>query len=62
MARPRTCARLPAAKKDTTTAEGRVLRLHIMSTWGDPHYVGLTGLQVGGSAGIEALLQALNTA
>ncbi len=28
-----------------------VLQLNLLSSWGDPHYVGLTGLQVVGKGG-----------
>ena len=39
---------------DSVVYYGRHLELTVLSTWGDPHYVGLTGLEVVGKLG-EAL-------
>ncbi|XP_048029743.1 katanin-interacting protein isoform X1 [Megalobrama amblycephala] len=40
-----------AAEQTTGLYTGSVLQVNLMSSWGDPHYVGLTGLEVVGKGG-----------
>ncbi|GMH44713.1 hypothetical protein BSKO_12665 [Bryopsis sp. KO-2023] len=39
------------------TPTGRILEIHIFSTWGDPHYVGLSGVEVFDSAGKMVVIE-----
>lgn len=50
--------RIPAAEPCADAAEettglytGSILQVNLMSSWGDPHYMGLTGLEVVGKGG-----------
>ncbi|XDV47960.1 hypothetical protein PO909_017495 [Leuciscus waleckii] len=40
-----------AAEETTGLYTGSILQVNLMSSWGDPHYVGLTGLEVVGKGG-----------
>ncbi|XP_052452577.1 katanin-interacting protein [Carassius gibelio] len=50
---PIAAAELCADTGDPTTGihTGSILQLNLLSSWGDPHYVGLTGLEVVGKGG-----------
>ncbi|XP_056306739.1 katanin-interacting protein [Danio aesculapii] len=41
----------PCADTGAGLYTGSIVRLSVMSSWGDPHYVGLTGLEVVGQGG-----------